>query len=76
MLSLVDLPTCGVKEMYRTLHQLANSNENTVYNLTGCLSSCDKFEYEIQPYTPLTNAVFMPIKVKIYAKELIKAHNN
>ena len=28
--------------------QLFDANEKDIFNLTGCLSSCEKFEYNIQ----------------------------
>ena len=29
--------------------QLFDANEKEIFNITGCLSSCEKFEYNIQP---------------------------
>ena len=28
-------------------------NDTEIYNLTGCLSKCDKYQYTAQPYTNL-----------------------
>ena len=39
---------------YRSaINTLVTGNENAVYNLTGCLSLCDKSEYSIGQYTDL-----------------------
>lgn len=29
------------------------ADENKIFELTGCLSTCDKYEYAVQPYTSL-----------------------
>ena len=32
------------------------ADENEIYELTGCLSTCEKFEYAVHPMTDLTIA--------------------
>ena len=32
---------------------LDQADENKIFDLTGCLSTCDKYEYAVQPYTSL-----------------------
>ena len=32
---------------------LDQADENKIFELTGCLSTCDKYEYAVQPYTSL-----------------------
>ena len=34
-------------------NKIYEGNETEIYNLTGCLSSCDKYAYTIQPLTAL-----------------------
>ncbi len=43
--------------MSNLTYLLANANANTVYNLTGCLSSCEKSEFRIRPTTELRYTV-------------------
>ena len=33
--------------------ELYKANETEIYNLTGCLSNCDKFYYDTQPMTDI-----------------------
>ena len=33
--------------------ELSQADENEVFKITGCLSTCDKYEYLIQPETTL-----------------------
>ena len=33
--------------------ELYKGNETEIYNLTGCLSNCDKFYYDTQPMTDI-----------------------
>ena len=33
--------------------KLYQSDENDIFELTGCLSTCDKYEYDVQPETAL-----------------------
>ena len=40
---------------YRDLNlKLYEAAENEIYELTGCLSTCDKYEFAVQPMTDLT----------------------
>ena len=40
---------------YRDLNlKLYEAAENEIYEMTGCLSTCDKFEFAVQPMTDLT----------------------
>ena len=36
---------------------LFKANETEIYELTGCLSTCDKYEYEVQPMTDIVTTV-------------------
>ena len=36
---------------------LYKANETDIYQLTGCLSNCDKYEYELQPMTDIVTTV-------------------
>ena len=38
-------------------NMLYKANETEIYQLTGCLSNCDKFEYEVQPMTDIVTTV-------------------
>ena len=35
--------------------KLTYASENELFDLTGCLSTCDKFEYSVRPMTDLTD---------------------
>ena len=37
--------------------ELSQADENEVFKLTGCLSTCDKYEYMIQPETTLLKGI-------------------
>ena len=40
---------------YRDLNlKLYEAAENEIYEMTGCLSTCDKYEFAVQPMTDLT----------------------
>lgn len=53
--------TCDLKnatDFDKLLHlvdKLENKNENYYYNTTGCLSTCDKRAFDLQPYTEIRN---------------------
>ena len=34
-------------------HKIYEGNETEIFHLTGCLSTCDKYDYAIQPFTNL-----------------------
>ena len=41
-------------EAYAILsHKISDGNETEIFKLTGCLSSCNKYEYTVQPLTNL-----------------------
>ena len=41
---------------YAQLHrQFRQANENEIYNLTGCLSKCDRFKYRAEPVDGITS---------------------
>ena len=41
-------------EAYASLnHKIYEGNETEIFMLTGCLSTCDKYDYAIQPLTNL-----------------------
>ena len=35
--------------------KLTYADENEILELTGCLSTCDKYEYSVQPMTDITD---------------------
>ena len=49
--------SCNETDQYRKYSDLSKklyrADENEVLKLTGCLSTCDKYEYMIQPETTL-----------------------
>ena len=49
--------------------KLSQADENEVFKLTRCLSTCDKYEYKIQPETTLN-------KKKTYLTNSRKASND
>ena len=38
-------------------NMLYKANETEIYQLTGCLSNCDKFEYDVTPMTDIVTTV-------------------
>ena len=34
-------------------NKLYKANETEIYEMTGCLSKCDKYEYDVQPMTDI-----------------------
>ena len=38
-------------------NKLYKANETEIYELTGCLSNCDKYEYEVQPMTDIVTTI-------------------
>ena len=38
-------------------NMLYRANETETYELTGCLSNCDKYEYDVQPMTDMVTTV-------------------
>ena len=47
--------------------KLDQADENEVFELTGCLSTCDKYEYVIQPETTLQKVNTHAINALVYA---------
>ena len=39
------------------VNKLYKANETETYELTGCLSNCDKYEYDVQPLTDIVTTV-------------------
>ena len=38
-------------------NKLYMANETEIYELTGCLSNCDKYQYEVEPMTDIITLV-------------------
>ena len=39
-------------------NRLYKANETEIYELTGCLSNCDKYEYDVKPMTDIVTTVY------------------
>ena len=44
------------EEYERLIRKLYRASEDQIFNQTGCLSKCDKFEYTVQSITELTKS--------------------
>ncbi len=54
--------------------QIADGNANTVYNLSGCLSSCEKSEFDIRPEADVMHTVSRVCKYVFHFKGSIEYH--
>ena len=53
-------------EAYASLnHYIYEANETEIFILTGCLSSCDKYEYAVQPLTNLRSRYIMKKEISV-----------
>ena len=46
--------TNQIEEYKNIINKLYPANSNQIYNMTGCLSKCDRYSYAIKPTTDLT----------------------
>ena len=42
-------------EYERIAQEIYEANANKIYKMTGCLSKCDRYEYDIKPITDLVD---------------------
>jgi hypothetical protein len=52
-----DFPTCNETAQFQKLNdltiKLVEADDNAIYNITGCISACNKNEYELKAITDL-----------------------
>jgi hypothetical protein len=64
------LPTCQELRQYDNLFSIyqetSSMGENEIYETTGCLSSCDKNEYQMRPQSEITpKSKYLPNQFKL-----------